>query len=253
MTALLAGELPVLPSSAWKLTAPPPPQCSSLQETVEADVAIIGSGFTGLMTAITLREAGKTVVVVDAIEPGWGASGRNNGQVIPGLKWDPDVVVQRYGAIQGARLVEWSGTAPTLVFETIAKHEINCFPVQNGWIQPAYTGISIETIKARCNQWARRGAPVEMIPEHELEHMLGTPIFRSAWIDRRGGSINPLAYARGLATAAIKLGVSLYTYLRRTASYLRTHSHVRQRRNDSTNRLFCLYMVWPATNRIPSR
>lgn len=212
MTALLAGERSDLPDSVWKLTAPPLPQCFSLQGAVEADVVVVGGGFTGLMTALTLREAGKTVVVVDATEPGWGASGRNNGQVIPGVKWDPDEMVRRYGAAQGERLVEWSGGAPTLVFDTIAKHGIHCSPVRNGWIQPAYTDISARAIVSRCNQWARRGAPVEMLPTSEIEPMLGTPIFRSAWIDRRGGNINPLAYARGLAIAAINMGVSLYTY-----------------------------------------
>lgn len=210
MTALLAGERPVLPNTVWKLTSPSLPPCETLRGNVETDVVVVGGGFTGLMTALTLSSAGKTVIVVDATEPGWGASGRNNGQVIPGFKWDPEDIVQRYGPVQGKQLVAWGGGAPALVFDTIAKHAINCFPVRNGWVQPAYTDISVATIKKRCGQWASRGAPVSMISAHELEPMLGSPIFRSAWIDRRGGSINPLAYARGLASAAIKQGVRLY-------------------------------------------
>jgi glycine/D-amino acid oxidase-like deaminating enzyme len=205
----LAGERPQLPETVWRLTAPALVPCPVLQGREEVDVAIIGGGFTGQMAAITLREAGRSVAVVDATEPGWGASGRNNGQVIPGFKWDPDEIVARYGA-DGEALVRWGGTAPGLVFDTIARYGIDCSPVQKGWIQPAYTDIGVERIKSRCGQWAKRGAPVEMLDTQRLPDMLGTPIFQAGWIDRRGGSINPLAYARGLAKAAIGLGAAVH-------------------------------------------
>src|SRR6185503_9069848 len=87
---------------------------------------------------------------------------------------------------------------------------IDCSPVQKGWIQPAYTDIGAGKIERRCAQWARRGAPVEMLAAAELPAILGTPIFQAGWIDRRGGSINPLGYARGLAKAAIALGASVH-------------------------------------------
>jgi glycine/D-amino acid oxidase-like deaminating enzyme len=212
MAKQLAGEQPVLPDSVWRLTAPDLPACGPLQENRQADVAVVGAGFTGLMAALTLRAAGRSVVVVDATEPGWGASGRNNGQVIPGFKWDPDQIVERYGAAQGEKLVAWGGDAPGVVFDTIARHGIECFPVRKGWIQPAMTDVSVATIRKRLAQWERRGAPVSAIPDQDLARTLGTPVFKSGWIDRRGGSINPLAYARGLAAAALRQGVELYTY-----------------------------------------
>lgn len=211
-TARLAGERPILPDTAWRLTAAPLPHCESLRDNVETDVAVIGGGFMGLQAAITLREAGRHVVVIDAAEPGWGASGRNNGQVIPGFKWDPDELKSHLGEDTGERLAEFGGSAPDFVFDTIARHDIQCFPVRNGWIQPAYTATGVQRIQHRHAQWAARGAPVEMLDPTTLPLVLGTPIFRAGWIDRRGGSINPLAYARGLAGVALKLGARVHVY-----------------------------------------
>lgn len=216
MAQALAGELPQLPETVWRLSAPPLVSCPPLRERVEADVAIVGGGFTGQMAAITLREAGRSVVVVDAAEPGWGASGRNNGQVIPGFKWDPDEIFARYGP-QAESLVAFGGGAPGLVFDTIARYGIDCSPVRKGWIQPAYTDIGARRIADRCAQWARRGAAVEMLRTGELPSLLGTPIFQAGWIDRRGGSINPLAYARGLAKTAVALGATVHANTAATA------------------------------------
>lgn len=218
MTQHLAGETPQLPETVWRLSAPPLLACPPLRGKAQADVAIVGGGFTGQMAAITLREAGRSVVLVDAAEPGWGASGRNNGQVIPGFKWDPDEIVARFGA-DAESLVAFGGEAPGLVFDTIARYGIDCSPVRKGWIQPAYTDIGAQRIASRCAQWSRRGAPVEMLAARELPSLLGTPIFQAGWIDRRGGSINPLAYARGLAKTAVALGAAVHAHT--TATTLR--------------------------------
>src|SRR2546428_10762083 len=101
-----AGEQRGLPQSAWRFSAPPAPALSSLQGGRKADVAIIGGGFTGATAALELARSGARVIIVDATEPGWGASGRNNGQVIPGLKYDPDQLCALYGRERGARLAE---------------------------------------------------------------------------------------------------------------------------------------------------
>ena len=74
----------------WARTAPEAPPCPPLSGKVEADVTIIGAGYTGVSAALSLAEAGKSVVVLDAHQPGWGCSGRNGGQVNPGLKLDID-------------------------------------------------------------------------------------------------------------------------------------------------------------------
>jgi glycine/D-amino acid oxidase-like deaminating enzyme len=87
------------PNSLWVGETPPGADLPELKGGHTADVAVIGGGFTGLSTALHLREAGVDVAIVEAMEPGWGASGRNNGQVIPTLsRPDPDDIVARHGA-----------------------------------------------------------------------------------------------------------------------------------------------------------
>src|SRR3984885_6751538 len=93
------------PESLWAAATPPGPELPSLTGTAQADVVVIGAGFTGLSTALHLREAGVDVAVVEAVEPGWGASGRNNGQVIPTLsRPDPDDIIAKHGAVGGGFL-----------------------------------------------------------------------------------------------------------------------------------------------------
>jgi glycine/D-amino acid oxidase-like deaminating enzyme len=211
-TAKLCGEPAELPRSVWLETSIAAPATRPLAADVAVDVLIVGAGFAGLSAAIHLAEKGVGVAVIDAVEPGWGASGRNNGQVIPGLKLDPDQLEHALGTATGRRLADWGGAGPDLVFDLIARYRIPCHPVRAGWIQPAYTRAAMTTIEARCAQWAARGAPVEMLAPAALPGMLGTDAFLGGWIDYRGGSINPLGYARGLAAAAMQLGASLYTH-----------------------------------------
>ena len=92
----MANSLP-LPPSLWVATARPAPATPPLDRSRQADVAIVGAGYSGLAAALQLAEAGASVIVLEAGEPGWGASGRNGGQVIPGLKSDPDELIAMFG------------------------------------------------------------------------------------------------------------------------------------------------------------
>ena len=170
------------------------------------DVAIVGAGYSGLAAALQLAESGVSVVVLEAGEPGWGASGRNGGQVIPGLKYDPDELVAMFGPKAGEHLVEVAGGAPDTVFDLIARHGIDCEARRCGWIQPAYAAADLAMIARRAEQWQRRGAPVEVLDRDTTRRLVGSPIYHGGWIDRRAGSVQPLSYARGLARAAQKAG-----------------------------------------------
>jgi glycine/D-amino acid oxidase-like deaminating enzyme len=197
--------------SLWLATAPYAPATAPLEERVDADIAIVGAGYTGLACAIALAEAGRSVVVLEAHEIGHGASGRNGGQVIPGLKHDPDDLVARYGREHGEALVRLAGGAADRVFALIAKHRIECSARQCGWIQPAHSAAAGRTVVSRCRQWAARRAPVELLAGQRLASLLGTDHYRAGWLDRRGGALHPLAYARGLARTALKLGARIHT------------------------------------------
>ncbi|KUZ75746.1 NAD(P)/FAD-dependent oxidoreductase [Burkholderia ubonensis] len=198
------------PGSLWAATATAAPDTPALDASASCDVAVIGAGFTGLSTALHLVERGASVRVIDGAQPGWGASGRNGGQVIPGLKYDPDELVRRFGETAGERLAGIVGSAADTVFDLIARHAIDCDARRNGWIQPAPTGAMLDTVARRAQQWAARGAPVEMLGRDDVARRLGTRAYAGGWIDRRAGSVQPLSYTRGLVRAAQARGVVVH-------------------------------------------
>ncbi|MEA2730986.1 MAG: hypothetical protein QOF70_5461, partial [Acetobacteraceae bacterium] len=103
-----------MPPSLYADTARPAPATPPLEGDRHASVAVVGGGFTGLSAALHLAAKGVDVVVLEANEPGWGASGRNGGQVNPGLKHDPDQVEADFGPDLGGRMVALSGNAPNV-------------------------------------------------------------------------------------------------------------------------------------------
>ncbi len=175
-----------------------------------ADVVVVGGGITGLSTALHLAEQGAKVVVLEAEEPGWGASGRNGGQVNPGLKPDPDQVEKDFGPELGGRMNALAGGAPALVFELIERHGIRCEARRNGTLRAAIRAKHAARVRATAAQFARRGAPVELLQGVDLERATGTARYRVAMLDRRGGDLNPLSYARGLARAAHGAGAVVH-------------------------------------------
>src|ERR1051325_2914079 len=112
------------PDSLWAAMTPAGPQLPELTGAQQADVIVIGGGFTGLSTALHLREANVDVAIVEAAEPGWGASGRNNGQVIPTLsRPDPEDIIARHGAA-GERFVAMLRDSAADLFEIVKRYKI---------------------------------------------------------------------------------------------------------------------------------
>ncbi len=181
-----------------------------LSEAVEADVCVIGGGFTGLSAALHLAEAGTKVVLVEAAEPGFGASGRNGGQVIPGFKLDPDELIRRFGEKKGEAMVRYAGSTADFVFDLIERHSIDCDATRAGWLHGIHNEDALRAAEKRAESWRSRGAPVTMLGREETERLSGTKGYLGALSDGRGGSLNPLGYARGIAKAAIKAGASLH-------------------------------------------
>jgi glycine/D-amino acid oxidase-like deaminating enzyme len=203
-------KLPELPDSLWAATAPSGPICPPLSADRSADLCVVGGGFTGLSAAYHAAEAGAEVVLVETAEPGWGAAGRNGGQVIPGLKLDPDDLERRFGVERGGRLVDFTGTAPDLVFELVAKHQIDCGARRQGWVHAVHGRAALALEENRVRQWQARGAALEMLDRDQISAVLGTGEYIAGLLDPRGGWLQPLAYARGLARAAQGVGASLH-------------------------------------------
>jgi len=191
--------------------APPAPPTEPIDGSRHTPVAIIGAGFTGLSTALHLAELGVAPLVLEAKEIGWGASGRNFGQVVPYFKHDQGHVLQHFGPEQGERLIAAAGSAPDLVFGLIERHGIACTPVRNGLIFAAHARAARESLAERTAFWQSRGAPVEMHGGPDAHAFIGSSFYAACSVDRRGGTINPLAYVRGLASAALKAGARIST------------------------------------------
>ncbi len=179
---------------------------------MRSEVAVVGAGYTGLAAALHLSAAGRSVVVVDAVDIGERASGRNGGQVIPGLKYDPDTLEQVYGATLGPKLVATIAAGPDLVFELIARHAIACDAVRNGWLQLATSEAALRPLIARVQQWQQRGAAAELLSREQTVRLTGSQRYCGGWLDRRGGTLQPLAYVRGLARSAQRAGSRIYTH-----------------------------------------
>jgi glycine/D-amino acid oxidase-like deaminating enzyme len=198
------------PASLWAAVTPPGPDFSELVGTAQADVIVIGGGFTGLSTALHLREAGVDVAIVEAVEPGWGASGRNNGQVIPTLsRPDPDDIVAKHGAV-GERFVALLGDSASTLFDLARRYQIQAEQEQAGWVQPVHSPGRIKIAERRVRQWSKFGAPVELLSRDQTRQMLGSDAWYGGFWNRSGGHINPLALSRGLARVVLERGGRIF-------------------------------------------
>ena len=195
----------------WEKTAPPAPVTAPLDGDVRADVVVVGCGYTGLSAALRLAEAGAKVVALEAVEVGFGGAGRNVGLVNAGMWVLPSDMIAALGADYGERALDLLGNAPAAVWETIAKHTIDCEPVPAGTLHCAVGRAGAKEIAERARQWGARGAPVRALSAGETATRVGTEAYSGALLDLRAGTIQPLAYARGLARAAIAAGAAVHT------------------------------------------
>jgi glycine/D-amino acid oxidase-like deaminating enzyme len=201
-------------SQFYDLNSPASPSTTSLATNISAEVAIVGAGYTGLSTALHLAERGVDVVVLDAFDIGSGASGRAFGQVVPYSKTEHSGLLQHFGAGIGARLIDLVAEGPDLVFDLIARHKIECGALRTGIIFAAQSPAGLERLRRRSAYWLSRGAPVEMHDPIATAKLTGSPVFLGCMLERRGGTLNPLAYARGLGRTAIAFGTRIFSYSR---------------------------------------
>jgi glycine/D-amino acid oxidase-like deaminating enzyme len=184
----------------------------ALVGTFEADVCVIGAGFTGLSTALHLLRAGRSVMVVEAAEPGWGASGRNNGQVIPTLsRPDPDDIIKRHGEA-GERFVHLLRDSAQILFDLVREEGLHAEAEQTGWVQPVHTPGRMKIAERRLAQWSKHGAQVELLSRGAMAAKLGTDVWHGGWWNPSGGHINPLALTRALADAVAARGGQIYSH-----------------------------------------
>lgn len=195
----------------WALTAPSAPDTVPLASDTAADVIVIGAGYTGLSSALHLAEGGARVAVLEASEIGFGGSGRNVGLVNAGMWVMPDTLPDTLGAPFGERLIEQLGRGPQKVFDLIQKHGIECEVERAGTLHCAVGRKGLQEIEARAEQWQKRGAPVVVLNAEETRRKVGGGEYSGALLDKRAGTIQPLAYVHGLARAALAAGARIFT------------------------------------------
>lgn len=200
-------------SPLWSLTAPPAADDAALDHDLDVDIAVVGGGFLGLSTAIHLAEGGANVAVIEAHEPGAGASGRNTGFVIPNFPspQSPDDAIEAFGPAASEQLIQHVGNAATFAFGLMDRLSIACEQEQLGWAQAAHSTDMLASLTAIAEGWRRFGFPVELLGQEDTAKLLGFAHYPGCMVFRTGGQLNPLAYVRGLARAARNKGVALLT------------------------------------------
>jgi glycine/D-amino acid oxidase-like deaminating enzyme len=204
-------------ANVWEETAVAAPPVPVLADTHEAQVLVIGAGYLGLNAALHLATEGVRVTVVDAEAPGWGASGRNGGQVIPGLKYDPGELEAMFGRERGERIWRFGAATGDFLFDLVARHKLDCGARRVPWIQGIHSPKALARARRRVDDWTRRGADVAYLDAAATASISGTDVYLGAFVDRRGGALQPLSYARELARAALAAGAQLYSGARVTA------------------------------------
>ncbi len=192
-------------------TAVAAPKTERLAGELRVDVAIIGGGFTGLNAALHLAERGTSVAVLEAADLGFGASGRSGGQVNLGLNLGPKALIDLFGPGAGERLIEAVVNTPSDVFDLIRRHQLDCDPVQNGWVQGAVTGSQLKAQEKLGKEYAAFGVQFECLDRDGIRARSGAHGFEGGLFCPPAGSLHPLSYTRELARAAMKQGARIFT------------------------------------------
>lgn len=195
----------------WEKTAPEAPHTPPLAGERTCDVIVAGAGYTGLSTALHLAERGANVIVLEAKEIGFGGAGRNVGLINGGMWTMPKELPAVLGPVYGERLLELLGNAPLTVRALVQKYAIECEMEVAGTLHCAVGAAGMNEVRERHAQWSARGAPVMVLDAAETARRIGTSAYEGALFDPRAGTLQPLAYARGLAKAAMAAGASIHT------------------------------------------
>jgi len=196
--------------SYYSATATTVEDLPMLRGELEADVCIIGAGYTGLSSALHLAEQGLSVTILEAEKVGWGASGRNGGHVGTGQRVDQQTLEKKYGLDVAKQLWNFGLQAASLVEELIKKHQIDC-DLKQGILHVAAKSADADYMKQSTENLKNNYAyeQVQFIEKAEIDNMLGTNKYFAAQLDNGSMHLHPLNYALGLAKAAKKSGVQI--------------------------------------------
>jgi len=197
--------------SYYAATAVGAPDCPVLQGEIEADVCVVGAGYTGVSTALNLAERGYSVVVLEAARIGWGASGRNGGQICSGYAPGMRKIAGWVGIEDAKRLWDMAEEAKAIIRDRVARHDIRC-DLKPGYLHGAVKERDMPELQADVDLLRERHGYGEarVVGREEIRSLVGTDIYHGGVYDAGGGHLHPLNYNLGLARAAIAAGVRVF-------------------------------------------
>jgi len=210
-STLLKRDFSLTQHSFYEASVNRPQPSASLAGRVRVDVCVVGAGLAGLSAALELRARGLSVAVLEARTAGWGASGRNGGQVIVGYANDEEIAAQ-FGAEDARRAWQISVDGLELLQRRIAAHGIDC-EYAPGYLHLAVNARKARALAASAEALARRyGYQMRTVRARDIGDWIASERFHSGVFDPRSGHLHPLKYCLGLASAAKSAGLDIYEH-----------------------------------------
>jgi glycine/D-amino acid oxidase-like deaminating enzyme len=200
--------------SLWQAQVPGPPDRSGRPLPDEADLVVVGGGFTGLSAARKAARLGASVVLLEAERLGWGASTRNAGMCHPGFKWGATSLIRRYGEDLARRLYAESAEAVEWTARTMDADGIEADFVRAGHLELAFAPSHVADIESEARSLATVGATARVVPRAELRAEIGTDAYYGGLAVEGGGGLHPARYHAGLVIAAERAGAGLHEQVR---------------------------------------
>ena len=198
---------PPIETSGWTTPGifPGYPQ---LDRELEADLVVVGAGLAGSSLALHLAEAGLNVVVLEERQPGWGASGRNAGHVLPTLK---DLEAIKRFPDGGKAFMELFREHHGITFDLARKHGIDCDATRAGYLHATDRKSTFESLKAKSTYWKQeQGQQVEWLEGADMQAMTGSSYYPYGVLYRAGGRVNPYRFTNGMISAAARRGAQVF-------------------------------------------
>ena len=211
MKLLYSNDAPgSYPDSWYAATSPQMPEFPPLKGDTRADVCVVGAGYTGLSAALHLAEAGRDVVLIDAQRVGFGASGRNGGQLGSGQRQDQVTLERMLGRADARKLWDLGEDAKRLVKSLIARHGIDCY-LRPGIAWAASRKAEVADLHAYADHMGETyGYAMEKLDSAAFHRLCPSPDYRGGVLDMDAAHLHPLRYALGLAQAAVQAGVRIH-------------------------------------------
>lgn len=201
-----------LEKTYYAATANPSPERPALVGDVHTDVCVIGAGYTGLSTALSLAETGMNVVVLEAVKVGFGATGRNGGQLVNSFSRDIDVIEQQTSRSNAQLIGQMAFEGNRIIRERIERYNIKC-DLKNGGVFAAFNGKQMRHLETQKKLWARHGYnQVEMLDKAQLRDIVHSDVYIGGSIDHGGGHMHSLNLALGQAAAIELNGGKIYEH-----------------------------------------